>query len=187
MDRLRESNPAEPNAIKIYLPVYPPIRLGSPVMSPSTSKKRQVKRIPPTQYQNKMIAVGMPFRARVETAKNPMKIPAESAKAKPSKLLRLSALDSSSAPAASPPASSLVDSILLSLLLCQAIMMTAEKQIIIATISTMKTRSLKMQKAKIEIQNGLVCQHTITSEIGASGAARFSNTKLIWPVMLLPR
>jgi len=61
-------------------------------------------------------------------------------------------------------------------------MMTAEKQIIIATISTMKTRSLKMQKAKIEIQNGLVCQHTITSEIGASGAARFSNTKLIWPV-----
>jgi len=58
-------------------------------------------------------------------------------------------------------------------------MTTALKQTKIATISTGIMGSPRAQKAMIETQKGLVCQHTKMRETGASGAAMLRSRKLI--------
>ena len=44
-----------------------------------------------------------------------------------------------------------------------------------------KIGSLRRQKARIDIQNGLVYQKTMIRDMGASGAAMLNSTKFVWP------
>ena len=62
-----------------------------------------------------------------------------------------------------------------------AIRTTMLKQNSILMISTGIIASLSQKNATIEIQNGLVCQKTMTSARGARGAAMFKSKKLIYP------
>ena len=61
---------------------------------------------------------------------------------------------------------------------------TAAKQIAIAKTSSILMRSLSMQKAMIETQNGLVYQQTMVREMGAYTAAIWMSMKLSWPKII---
>ena len=64
---------------------------------------------------------------------------------------------------------------------------TAEKQMMMPTISTHMIFSPSRHKPKREIQNGLVCQTTISREMGVRGAARVISTKFAYPKNIRPK
>ena len=117
--------------------------------------------MPPTQYQKRMMLVEMDFSDRVDIASPAMQPAAMSPNVKPSILLSLESLESSSL-----------------VILCVAIKTTILKQMTMEMISRGKIGSFSIRHAIIEIQNGLVSLNTITSEIGAKGAAIFNSKKL---------